>query len=145
MTRKSRVQLSGPYVLSVARSVCRRTGANLRAVLGPHGTRQEARVRAAIWRIIFRATDCSATELARVWGCDVGCILRTNAAPHQREMRRASRAEVERMTSRAALQAARTLAFIYGPERAADILNGRDDKTNADLAAWRALGTKRAA
>lgn len=140
-----RVDLSGPYVLSVARSVCRRTGSNLRAVLGPHGTRQEARVRAAIWRIIFRATDCSATELARVWGCDPGCILRTNAAPHQREVRRAARIQAARAMTPAQLQAARTLAFVYGAERAAEILNGRDDKTNADLAAWRALGTKRAA
>lgn len=135
MTRKSRVQLSGPYVLSVARSVCRRTGANLRAVLGPHGTRQEARVRAAIWRIIFRATDCSATELARVWGCDVGSVLRMKS----HRFRRASTQPVT--LSGPELQARNTLLFHYGPERTAAILAGRDAATNADLAAWRRLGT----
>jgi len=140
-----KVKLSGPYVLSVARSVCRRTGSNLRAVLGPNGTRAEARVRAAIWRIIFRATDCSANELARVWGCDVGSILRVHAAPSEREQRRADikkrMAETPDSKTRADLQWMRTLAFIYGPERAGAILAGRDPKTNEDLAAWRRLGT----
>ena len=138
------VRLSGPYVLSVARSVCRRMRVSLSNVLGPHGTREEARVRAAIWRIIFRATDCSANELARVWGCDVGSILRVHAAPQERELRRAAikRKAVEPPDSktRADLQWMRTLAFVYGPERAGAIIAGRDPKTNEDLAAWRRLG-----
>ena len=39
------------------------------------------------------------------------------------------------------LQARNTLLFHYGPERTAAILAGRDEATNADLAAWRRLGT----
>lgn len=37
------------------------------------------------------------------------------------------------------------LAFIYGPERASLIQEGRDPKTQADLAAWRNLGQRSAA
>lgn len=36
---------------------------------------------------------------------------------------------------------ARSLAFQYGPDRARSIMAGTDAATNADLAAWRALGT----
>lgn len=139
-----KVELSDAYVLSVARSVCRRTGTNLRVVLGPNGTRQEAKVRAVIWRIIFRATGCSARELARVWGCDVGCIHRAHAARPERQSRRAALKQRSNLRTdskaRADLQWMNTLLFVYGPERAAAIVTGRDPKTNEDLAAWENLG-----
>lgn len=32
------------------------------------------------------------------------------------------------------------LIWLYGPDRTGDIISGKDPKTNADLAAWRALG-----
>lgn len=34
------------------------------------------------------------------------------------------------------------LAWLYGAERAARIIEGRDPKTEADLAAWRRLGPR---
>ncbi|MFA5567998.1 MAG: hypothetical protein WC972_05045 [Trueperaceae bacterium] len=37
------------------------------------------------------------------------------------------------------------LAWQYGAERAYAIISGQDAKTNADLAAWRSLGERRAA
>lgn len=36
---------------------------------------------------------------------------------------------------------AAALRWQYGPYRTAAILDGRDETTNADIAAWRALGT----
>lgn len=36
------------------------------------------------------------------------------------------------------------LKWRYGADRAAQVLAGQDDATNADLAAWRALGSCRA-
>jgi hypothetical protein len=39
----------------------------------------------------------------------------------------------------------RRLAWVYGPERAAAIMEGHDPTTNADLAAWNGLGARRAA
>lgn len=37
------------------------------------------------------------------------------------------------------------LAWLYGPERALEILAKRDERTNADLARWSALGRRAAA
>lgn len=39
----------------------------------------------------------------------------------------------------------RPLAHHYGRERAVEILAGRDEAANADLAAWKALGARREA
>ncbi len=130
-----KISLSRSYVHAVAEAVCRRKGVDLAAVVGPNGTREESRVRATIWRIILRATGCSANELARVWGCDVGSVLRMKS----HRFRRASTQPVT--LSGPELQARNTLLFHYGPERTAAILAGRDEATNADLAAWRRLGT----
>jgi hypothetical protein len=35
------------------------------------------------------------------------------------------------------------LVWLYGPERARDILDGEDRATEADIAAWRSLGVRR--
>jgi len=43
------------------------------------------------------------------------------------------------------LQLSERLAWRHGPERAEQILAGRDPEANADLAAWRNLGRKGAA
>lgn len=37
------------------------------------------------------------------------------------------------------------LTWCHGPERARAIFNGEDEAANADLAAWRSLGERRAA
>lgn len=118
-------------VLHIAKLEAARAGITLDQILGD-GSRQAARFvdarREAIRRIVS-VTGCSATATARVWGLGreaASKAFRTTAGRYDPET-------VDR------------LSWAHGAHRAAQIVAGNDPKTQADLAAWRRLGSGRPA
>lgn len=82
------------------------------------------------WRRIITTTGCSKTGLARVWGCEPHSIhYALGQAPPQPGI------YVINTTAR--------LRWAHGDARAAKIIAGKDPATNADIAAWNALGSSR--
>jgi hypothetical protein len=93
-------------------------------------------LRQRLWRKIHRITGCSLSGLAEVWGIDRQAICRVIERPE---------AEDVALKTRSRIQAEAALRFHYGDVRAAAILDGRDPATNADVARWNAIGSRRGA
>lgn len=99
--------------------------------------------RASIRRIIAE-TGCTAPGLSAVWGVGVEAIraaLQEVRPP--RKIRHGGGAQP--LPDPAPERLRRRLCWLYGEARATQILNGNCPKTQADLAAWKNLGSRRAA
>jgi hypothetical protein len=130
----------------IAARVARRRHVDLADLLGSkRGHEFEVARRAAI-RKIAAQTGCTATELAWAWGCGFGMVQRAleRATPHKRAAPRRKAEAPPQPPKTKPVYDDRTvdrLHWQYGPVRTLDILNGIDPATNADLAAWRRLGS----
>ena len=99
-------------------------------VLGARRAGGAAQARRNAIRRIMRETGCTAYGLAAVWGCNIDTIRRATGWH--------SRRAVEPRASYDADTIARLTAR-HGAVRTLDIINGRDEATNADLASWRRI------
>lgn len=95
-------------------------------------------------RRIMDQTKCSMAGLSSVWGVGVPAIKAAIWEGRERPKREqkggtppAPDPELERLRQR--------LRWAHGDAKAHQILSGQDPKTQRDLAAWKALGTGRAA
>lgn len=119
-----------PDRAAVARIVAEeaeRHGADLSDVLGASNRLKAKAARTQAIARIIHETGCSHGGLEVAWGSSLRKLPRRNV------VRGPDAATMER------------LVWQYGPEKAAKIVAGQNRKTQADLAAWRRLGTGRAA
>lgn len=95
-------------------------------VIGRSNGRRAVMARRRAVRQIVMQTGCSPSDLAEMWGAETRTITATLTEP-------AAIAPYDVATMD-------RLVWLYGPERAAAIVEGRDANTNADIAAWNRIG-----
>lgn len=120
------------FVERVAREEAVAAGVSFDAILNSMGSKAVRARRLALRRVKCE-TGCSTYGLAAVFGCDHGAVLdalRDEVRPAPGPYDKATIAR---------------LRWAHGDERAAKIVAGTDKWTAADLAAWNALGSRRAA
>lgn len=86
-------------------------------------------------RLILALTGCSQIDLAWAWGCGLATVRRALTDIPRRDLPKAP-------PLRASIYDASTIARLqsrHGAARTLDIINGRDEATNADLASWRRI------
>jgi len=105
-------------------------------------TRAEAKAaRIRAWARIIAETGCTGSELARIWGCEREAIYRAFPKKRTWTVEPKPRPEPEPKPLYDAATKARLYAR-YRSIRADRIIEGRDPETQADIAAWRALGRR---
>jgi hypothetical protein len=124
-------------VRAVIAHISCRTGVSEEAVLSSRAAKAKA-ARHRAWRLIVRVSGCSMLGLADVWGCNRDAVERT----FRNKPRKPSSAPVTDDSARR--QHAYTMRFLY-PARAGAVLADMDPATQADLAAWKALGSRHGA
>lgn len=130
----------------IAAQVARRRNVDLADLLGSKRACGAESARHMAMQLIVSKTGCSATELAWAWGCSFSMVRRA-LSPRPAAARRTPDPAARRVRRPQPLYGPETierLRWQHGPERVANILNGTDDATNADIAAWRRLGSARA-
>lgn len=117
-------------VLRIATEEARGSGVDLSDLLGEDGDRETRAARGKAMRRIVRATACTASGLARVWGCDPQTVWayaaeELNPGPFPYDERTAER-----------------IRWAHPEAVARVILGGANVQTRRDLAAWRGLGSR---
>lgn len=106
----------------------------LNDVLGTCRLTRVAKARRLAIRRIIEETGCSPHGLARVWGCGFDTV--------RRAVSDRPRASYDKTVAATPTYDASTIARLqsrHGAARTLDIINGRDEATNADLASWRRI------
>ncbi len=129
----TRPKLNPEYVRQVVMLTVHETpGATVHGVRSMSTAHPNVRARWMAWRQIVEETNCGYGELANLFGCGVKAIgVAVGVRPNP------TFDPVKGLKSR--------LQWQRGSDAAADILNGRDPSTQADIARWNALGRKDAA
>lgn len=96
--------------------------------------------RYAAIRRALKVTTCTQQGLARVWGIDVATIRQAMAEVGEKRAYPAPERAPKSSGPVYDLNTADRLAWAHGEARAAQIVAGRDPRTESDIARWRALG-----
>lgn len=97
-------------------------------VIGRCLTAEAKAARSAAINRILAETGCSELGLAAAWGISTDTVRQAKARERQANLYDAN--------------TRRRLSWAHGDARAHAILSGTDEATNADIAAWRALGSR---
>lgn len=93
----------------------------------------------AVMRRIIAETGCSACALADVWGCETSTVSGALAAPAKAPKAKTDPPKPKPWAGYDAATRER-LTWKHGAARAKQIIEGRDPRTQSDIAKWRALG-----
>ena len=124
------------YLMRVISEEAAAAGADATRVLNMAKDRRSRAARANAINRVARETGAGPKAISLAWGCceeTVGCVL--GRKPPTPKPAKTVNGYDERTMAR--------LQWQYGPERAVAIVAGIDPATNADLAAWNALGGAR--
>lgn len=134
----------------IATRIARSRNVDLSDLLSSKRGREIEVARRAAIRKIVAETGCTATELSWAWGCGFGMVQRALERATPRMRRRRAQPERSSQTPQAGsgliydADTVERLRWQHGPKRTQAIIEGRDEATNADLAAWNRLSGRAA-
>lgn len=133
--------------LSIIRAESEKAGVDADAVVMCQSIdRKVTAARRSAVRRILKEIGCTQAGLSQVWGIGVMAIRAALAeVGEKRSYKAAPQSPKPKVRETYDDMTRRRLAWKYGDARASQIIAGEDPNTNADIARWRAIGSRRAA